>query len=162
MGALDDEGPVNVWYTWKVSPTIVKITAVVVSVCLFLFLEAAPEWISPKPNPNMHLASNEKLNSGAVNYDEIGGAEVVWHSPPNPKAILFLAHGCNHQATDFWHPCKTCPKCVGLPEEVRIARYEQLMEISLEPTCAIIRGLHHIQNLLHYSRYTLRVWSAYS
>eukprot|EP00240_Pyramimonas_obovata_P005220 CAMPEP_0118953172 /NCGR_PEP_ID=MMETSP1169-20130426/56086_1 /TAXON_ID=36882 /ORGANISM="Pyramimonas obovata, Strain CCMP722" /LENGTH=425 /DNA_ID=CAMNT_0006900565 /DNA_START=104 /DNA_END=1381 /DNA_ORIENTATION=- len=122
MGALDDEGPVNVWYTWKVSPLVVKIAAVVVSVCLFLFLEAAPEWVSKAPNPHMHLGSNDKLNSGAVVYEEIGGAEVVWLSPPNPKAILFVAHGCNHQATDFWHPSETCPKCTGLPEEVRIAR----------------------------------------
>ena len=124
MGGLED-GPVHLWYSWKVSPLVVKVSAIAVALCVFLFLEAAPE-AKPKPKPNphiMHLASNEKLNSGNPTYDEIGGAEVVWHSKPNPKAILFLAHGCNHQATDFWHLCKTCPKCTGLPEEVRIARY---------------------------------------
>ena len=37
--------------------------------------------------------------------------------PPNPKGVLFVAHGCNHQAGDFWPASPRCLDCLGLPEE---------------------------------------------
>ncbi|KAG9448129.1 hypothetical protein H6P81_014257 [Aristolochia fimbriata] len=47
----------------------------------------------------------------------VNGTDVIWQIPDSPKAVLFLAHGCNGRAANFWDPSENCPKCVGLPEE---------------------------------------------
>ena len=62
---------------------------------------------------------------GTPQYGPLGGAvEAMWELPASgaPKAILFLAHGCSHSATDFWFPSSVCTTCLGLPEEVRIVK----------------------------------------
>jgi hypothetical protein len=46
----------------------------------------------------------------------------VWQRPKDPKAALFLAHGCSHGAIDFWDQSEACPKCIGLPEEKTIVK----------------------------------------
>ncbi|XP_004243232.1 uncharacterized protein [Solanum lycopersicum] len=43
--------------------------------------------------------------------------DLIWQIPDSPKAILFLAHGCNGKAANFWDRSPKCPNCVGLPEE---------------------------------------------
>ncbi|GJU86263.1 hypothetical protein Tco_1293809 [Tanacetum coccineum] len=43
--------------------------------------------------------------------------EVIWQIPVSPKGVLFLAHGCNGKAANFWDKCLECEHCVGLPEE---------------------------------------------
>ena len=43
--------------------------------------------------------------------------ETLWEVPSNPKGVLFVAHGCNHQAGDFWPASPRCLGCLGLPEE---------------------------------------------
>lgn len=45
------------------------------------------------------------------------GTDLIWQIPDSPKAILFLAHGCNGKAANFWDRSPKCPNCVGLPEE---------------------------------------------
>lgn len=45
------------------------------------------------------------------------GTNIIWQIPDFPKAVLFLAHGCNGQAINFWDKSPPCPNCVGLPEE---------------------------------------------
>ncbi|KAF5176020.1 secretion-regulating guanine nucleotide exchange factor [Thalictrum thalictroides] len=45
------------------------------------------------------------------------GTDVIWQIPDLPKAVLFLAHGCNGRAVNFWDRSLSCPNCVGLPEE---------------------------------------------
>ena len=52
----------------------------------------------------------------------ISGATAVWQIPPSPVGVLFLAHGCNHRATDFFPKTTSCSSCIGLPEEVRISK----------------------------------------
>lgn len=37
-----------------------------------------------------------------------------------PKGVLFVAHGCSHQGSDFWLPSPRCRHCLGLPEELRV------------------------------------------
>jgi hypothetical protein len=55
------------------------------------------------------------LKSGRVTY--------VWEEPlGTPKGILFLAHGCQHSALDFWPSNPKCEECVGLPEEHKIVK----------------------------------------
>ncbi|KAL6144244.1 hypothetical protein ACLB2K_054939 [Fragaria x ananassa] len=49
------------------------------------------------------------------------GTDLIWQIPDSPKAVLFLAHGCDGRAANFWDKSSTCPNCVGLPEERLIA-----------------------------------------
>lgn len=45
------------------------------------------------------------------------GTDVIWQIPDSPKAVLFLAHGCNGRAVNFWDRSSSCSNCIGLPEE---------------------------------------------
>ena len=60
--------------------------------------------------------TNEKLASGAE-------VEYIWQEAKGggrPRAVILLAHGCSHGAVDFWPRDRVrCPRCKGLPEEVR-------------------------------------------
>lgn len=51
------------------------------------------------------------------NVDSRNGTDVIWQIPDSPKAILFVAHGCNGRAGNFWDKSPDCTNCVGLPEE---------------------------------------------
>lgn len=56
--------------------------------------------------------------------EEISGVETVWQKPEGTaRGLLFLAHGCNHGAIDFWPQSPACTQCIGLPEEVRITKH---------------------------------------
>ena len=63
-------------------------------------------------------------SSWAVGTHElVDHVEIVWELPAStPSALLFLAHGCNHGAIDFWPHDAKCPECIGLPEEVRLVK----------------------------------------
>ncbi|KAL7581098.1 hypothetical protein ACA910_005899 [Epithemia clementina (nom. ined.)] len=74
------------------------------------------------------LSSLLKRASQSVQKDQVEGIEFYWQLPPHdatdsrivspPRAILFLAHGCNHAGSDWWpNDPITCPECLGLPEE---------------------------------------------
>ncbi|AET00416.1 putative alpha/Beta hydrolase [Medicago truncatula] len=45
------------------------------------------------------------------------GTDLIWQIPESPKGVLFLAHGCNGKAINFWDKSIECPNCIGLPEE---------------------------------------------
>ncbi|KAK7300133.1 hypothetical protein RJT34_10968 [Clitoria ternatea] len=45
------------------------------------------------------------------------GTDLIWQVPESPKGVLFLAHGCNGRAINFWDKSPECPDCIGLPEE---------------------------------------------
>jgi hypothetical protein len=52
-------------------------------------------------------------------------SEMVWQSPERAGfgpsvAVLFMAHGCSHAATDFFDKSKDCVDCIGLPVERRL------------------------------------------
>ena len=51
--------------------------------------------------------------------------ELVYQTPERALnktsvALLFLAHGCSHSATDFFDKGPLCKKCIGLPIERHI------------------------------------------
>ncbi|KAF8391154.1 hypothetical protein HHK36_023455 [Tetracentron sinense] len=75
-----------------------------------------------KPNSSFNL-QKLKWNSfqSSVQFHPTlefrNGTDVIWQIPDSPKAILFLAHGCNGKATHFWDRSPSCPNCIGLPEE---------------------------------------------
>ncbi|KAI9170358.1 hypothetical protein LWI28_026761 [Acer negundo] len=45
------------------------------------------------------------------------GTDMISQIPDSPRAVLFLAHGCNGKAVNFWDRSDNCPMCIGLPEE---------------------------------------------
>ena len=45
------------------------------------------------------------------------GTEFVYQVPSNPRAVMFLAHGCNCKASFFWDKHAECATCSGAPEE---------------------------------------------
>lgn len=51
-----------------------------------------------------------------------GDTEAVYQLPAvrRPNGVIFLAHGCQHSATDWWPYSATCPYCIGLPMETKI------------------------------------------
>lgn len=75
--------------------------------------------------------SRVKFDSSTTEWDDLSSSEfnptvdgsvnhtdLIWQLPAGaPKAVLFIAHGCNHRATDFWDNSSGCPHCIGLPEE---------------------------------------------
>lgn len=54
--------------------------------------------------------------------------ELVYQTPDGyspglrTKALLFMAHGCSHAATDMFDRSESCQECIGLPIEKRIVR----------------------------------------
>ncbi|XP_073029434.1 uncharacterized protein [Primulina eburnea] len=68
------------------------------------------------------------------------GTNLIWQLPDSPEAVLFLAHGCNGRAANFWDKSPSCPTCVGLPEERLIvlhalARKFAVLAISSKGRC---------------------------
>lgn len=61
------------------------------------------------------LATRERIQTSA------GHVEAVWQAPSRAVAVLLLAHGCSHSATDFFPASAGCPACTGLPEEALIS-----------------------------------------
>ncbi|CAN8279981.1 unnamed protein product [Cochlearia groenlandica] len=51
------------------------------------------------------------------------GTNLIWNIPKSPKAVLFIAHGCQRKAYDFWERSLHCQECTGLPEELRLVRF---------------------------------------
>lgn len=41
------------------------------------------------------------------------GRTFLWEIPRDPVGVLFMAHGCVHDAADFWPHSKACPQCSG-------------------------------------------------
>ncbi|KAL7567960.1 hypothetical protein ACA910_019670 [Epithemia clementina (nom. ined.)] len=120
------------------------------------------------------IAEDESIDSGRVDEPEIAslqrgyvtdqtsgeGIEYLWQMPiPERnsnaakstttaipvKAILFVAHGCKHSATDWWSSSSSssstvtssftsCPECIGLPEEraiVQLARERGMLVVAV-------------------------------
>lgn len=76
--------------------------------------------------------SGKDVDPEGGTWELIDNIETVWQSPLGAAtAIFFLAHGCDHSATDFWPQSEIrmgrhigvrtgCPRCIGLPEEMAI------------------------------------------
>ncbi|XP_022149746.1 uncharacterized protein LOC111018103 [Momordica charantia] len=68
------------------------------------------------------------------------GTDLISQVPDSPKAVLFVAHGCNGKAVNFWDKSAKCPSCVGLPEERLIvlhalSRHFAVLTISSSRKC---------------------------
>ncbi|CAN1123100.1 Pentatricopeptide repeat-containing protein At1g03100, mitochondrial [Linum perenne] len=72
------------------------------------------------------------------------GTDIIWQIPSSPKAVLFLAHGCNGRAANFWDKSPSCANCIGLPEERllvlnALARNFAVLAISSRERCWTFR-----------------------
>lgn len=76
-----------------------------------------------KPTSQLELINQKDSNlvESGVQLDPtveiLNRTEVIWQIPDSPKSVLFLAHGCNGRAANFWDKSPNCDHCVGLPEE---------------------------------------------
>ncbi|XP_051152111.1 uncharacterized protein LOC127266062 [Andrographis paniculata] len=116
-------------------------TLVLIMIVLVLWFGRKGKKYSP-----MSDLANQKWNSlnPLVSFDPFvehrNGTDVIWQIPDSPKAVLFLAHGCNGRAANFWDKSPKCLHCVGLPEERLIvlhalARNFAVVVVSSRKTC---------------------------
>ncbi|KAL2471226.1 hypothetical protein Adt_39362 [Abeliophyllum distichum] len=97
-------------------PVLVALLLLIV-VALTLFGKSADK------SSSMSEILDQKWNSfdSVVRLDPTvefrNGTDFIWQIPDSPKAVLFLAHGCNGRAANFWDKSPQCSNCVGLPEE---------------------------------------------
>jgi hypothetical protein len=71
------------------------------------------------PNPLAHLSSGDGDGHPVFERVAVGDdfVEVAWQKPTIPAVgTVFVAHGCQHAATDFFPQSARCAKCLGLPE----------------------------------------------
>ncbi|KAK7276777.1 hypothetical protein RIF29_17923 [Crotalaria pallida] len=69
------------------------------------------------PNPKQKWNSFDSLVQFHPTKEFRNGTDLIWQVPESPKGVLFIAHGCNGRAINFWDQSPECPDCVGLPEE---------------------------------------------
>ncbi|XP_071733130.1 uncharacterized protein [Rutidosis leptorrhynchoides] len=74
-----------------------------------------------KHKPTSQLGLINQKQTDLIQFDPkveiLNETEVIWQIPNSPKSVLFLAHGCNGRAANFWDKSINCDHCVGLPEE---------------------------------------------
>ena len=92
-------------------PPLVLMGGVIVILVGFLRLWGA----FPTTEIQSKLTLTTELQRGLPGLD----VDVLWQHPAKkPRAILFVAHGCNHAMTDWFSPTAgICEDCIGLPEE---------------------------------------------
>ncbi|KAF7815752.1 Alpha/Beta hydrolase fold [Senna tora] len=101
---------------WRVPLLVVSLVLMLVVVLLFFQNDVQ------KPSlayglPKQKWKSFDSLVQLHPTVEFLNGTEVIWQIPESPKAVLFLAHGCNGRAINFWDRSHECPNCIGLPEE---------------------------------------------
>ncbi|GLT37410.1 hypothetical protein SLA2020_117280 [Shorea laevis] len=77
------------------------------------------------------LSSFDSLGHFKHKREFRNGTDLIWQIPDSPKAVLFLAHGCNGRALNFWDRSPDCPKCVGLPEERLLVLHALLQKFAV-------------------------------
>ncbi|XP_054819756.1 uncharacterized protein LOC129318816 [Prosopis cineraria] len=105
-------GPQN----WRVPLLLVFLTLMLVGL-LLLFQDEVQK---PKLSDRLQKQKWNRFDSIVQLHPTVefrNGTDVIWQMPESPKAVLFLAHGCNGRAINFWDQSLECPNCVGLPEE---------------------------------------------
>lgn len=91
---------------------------ILVSIVLVLVFRNSSEGLSPASG--VLLKKWDSFNSLvrlAPTVEFRNGTDLISQVPDSPMGVLFLAHGCNGRAANFWDKSPKCKKCVGLPEE---------------------------------------------
>ncbi|CAK8538764.1 unnamed protein product [Lathyrus sativus] len=115
-------------YICRIQVLVMSFTLMLMLVILFLVFDNVHDndnhGVKVKVKPSLAYDSHkQKWNS----FDSLvklhptrefrNGTDLIWQVPESPKGVLFLAHGCNGKAINFWDKSSECPDCVGLPEE---------------------------------------------
>jgi hypothetical protein len=80
--------------------------------------------------------------------------ELVYQTPDGyspglrTKALLFMAHGCSHAATDMFDRSESCQECIGLPIEKRIVRTALEKGFSVVAVTSVDRYKHILAFIL--------------
>ncbi|KAK3404898.1 hypothetical protein EUGRSUZ_K01197 [Eucalyptus grandis] len=100
-------------------PALVTYAALIV-LALVLFYWGGGKEPVPVPVP-AHVKQRWDRFDSSVQFRPVvelrNGTDLISQIPDSPKAVLFIAHGCNGRAINFWDRSPTCQQCVGLPEE---------------------------------------------
>jgi hypothetical protein len=76
----------------------------------------------------------------------------ITNKKTTPEGVLFVAHGCNHAATDWLPKSDACPRCTGLPEETNITRTALRRGIAVVAVSSAARRSHRCWDLSKGSR----------
>ncbi|XAR48373.1 hypothetical protein NMG60_11031186 [Bertholletia excelsa] len=107
--------------SWRASgarvPILFTVLILVLVALILLFQRGEQEPSSPVEFVRQKWNSFESLVHLDPTVEVRNGTDVIWQIPDSPKALLFIAHGCNGRALNFWDKSPKCPECIGLPEE---------------------------------------------
>ncbi|KAJ9685918.1 hypothetical protein PVL29_015010 [Vitis rotundifolia] len=95
-------------------PVLIVLLILIIVVLMLLFHNNGKQ---PSSSIGVMTQSSDPLVQFHPTIEFRNGTDVIWQIPDSPKAVLFLAHGCNGQAVNFWDRSPSCLDCVGLPEE---------------------------------------------
>lgn len=110
------------WKPWHRShkcplPVLTVLLILILVVLLLLFHSNGRKPISSIRVTTQQWNSIDPLVQFDPTMEFRNGTDVIWQIPDSPKAVFFLAHGCNGRAVNFWDRSPNCVDCVGLPEE---------------------------------------------
>lgn len=97
--------------------TVLALLFLVFVVAALVFVINGGKPSSPFGLPKLKWNSFQTSVEFRPSVEFMNGTDLIWQIPDSPKAVLFIAHGCNGRAANFWDRSPGCPNCVGLPEE---------------------------------------------
>ncbi|QCE01680.1 Alpha/Beta hydrolase fold [Vigna unguiculata] len=104
----------------RVPVFLMFLTLMLVLVVFFLVFHNDSDGANPSlayERPNKKWNSFDSLVHLHPTKEFRNGTDLIWQVPESPKGVLFLAHGCDGRALNFWDKSPECPDCIGLPEE---------------------------------------------
>lgn len=106
------------WLRVEKNQVRVLITSMILVFIVFcIFLIHNDEKVRSLGFPKKRWNSFDSLVQFNPTMEFRNGTDLIWQIPKSPKAVLFIAHGCNCRAAYFWDRSPTCLNCIGLPEE---------------------------------------------
>lgn len=87
-------------------------SALLLVAVLALSLCAAPRpaWAAVKYDKDTDAGGGDLMTP---QRGELMSRRYYFEIPHDPVGVLFMAHGCVHDAADFWPPSDACPECSG-------------------------------------------------
>ncbi|KAJ0971447.1 hypothetical protein J5N97_019406 [Dioscorea zingiberensis] len=102
---------------WRPAITSIAFLALILTTLVLIFRKSS---VKPSSQFNLPRSQWNDLHDSVEFHptvEFINGTDLTWQVPESPKAVIFIAHGCNGRAANFWDRSPECPNCVGLPEE---------------------------------------------
>ncbi|XP_077251059.1 secretion-regulating guanine nucleotide exchange factor [Tasmannia lanceolata] len=109
--------PTKPWHGVQKNRAAVLIALVLILMVLVFLLKNEVKHDASFTLPQLKWNSFRSSVQFQPSLEFMNATDVIWQIPKSAKAVLFLAHGCNGRAANFWDRSPSCPNCVGLPEE---------------------------------------------